>query len=247
VLDQLSLRILAGQNVAIVGATGAGKSSLVSLLGRSYDPQGGAVLLGGVNRKDLARADLRRAIAVVPQDPVCFAGSIAFNIRLYNHELDHAALVHAARLSNAHRFIAELSGGYDTMLLPGGANLSVGQRQLLALARALAQSPTGVLVLDEATSIDPATEILIQEALSRVLRGRTSIVIAHRLSTIRNADRIIVIEQGRMIEAGDHVTLLARGGHYARLHPGVSRLQVARQSSLQIHGAAVTTRRSPHR
>lgn len=237
VLRNLSLHIPAGQSVAIVGATGAGKSSLVSLLGRSYDPQGGAVLVGGVDIRQLARADLRRAVAVVPQEPVCFAGSIAFNIRLYNQSLDDAALVKAAELSNAAGFIDELPGGYGYELMPGGANLSVGQRQLLALARALAQSPQGVLVLDEATSsIDPATEAMIQVALTRVLRGRTSIVIAHRLSTIRHVDRIIVLERGRIVEDGDHATLLARRGHYARLHRHQSAGELPEATQSSVHG-----------
>jgi ATP-binding cassette subfamily B protein len=190
----------------------------VGLLARFYDPQGGAVILDGVNIRDLALADLRRAVAVVPQEPVCLAGSIAQNIRLYRDDIDDAAMRHAAQQANAAWFIGQLPGGYDYEVLPGGANLSVGQRQLLALARALCLSPEGVLVLDEATSsIDTATEALIQEALERILRTRTSIVIAHRLSTVRRADRIIVMQRGEIIEDGSHDELLARGGAYARL------------------------------
>lgn len=219
VLRGVSLRIPPGQSVAVVGATGAGKSSLVGLLARFYDPQAGAVLLDGVDIRQLPLADLRRAIAVVPQDPVCLAGSIAKNIRLYRDDISEDELRRAARAANAESFIEQLPEGYEYDVLPGGANLSVGQRQLLALARALALSPEGVLVLDEATSsIDTATEALIQEALGRILRERTSIVIAHRLSTVRRADRIIVIQRGQIVEDGSHATLIANGGAYARLH-----------------------------
>lgn len=219
VLRDVSLSIPAGQNVAVVGATGAGKSSLVSLLARLYDPQQGQVMLDGVDIRRLDLRELRRAVAVVPQDPVCLSGSIAHNIRLYRSDISDAAIRRAAELANAARFIEQLPGEYEFEVLPGGANLSVGQRQLLALARALALSPEGVLVLDEATSsIDSATEVLIQEALERILRSRTSVVIAHRLSTIRNADRIIVMHRGRIVEDGDHESLLEQGGYYARLH-----------------------------
>lgn len=219
VLRDVSLVIPAGQNVAVVGATGAGKSSLVALLARFYDPQQGQVLLDGIDIRRLDLGALRRAVAVIPQDPVCLAGTIAHNIRLFRRDISDADVRRAAELANAAHFIERLPGGYEFEVLPGGANLSVGQRQLLALARALALSPEGVLVLDEATSsIDSATEMLIQEALDRLLRTRTSVVIAHRLSTIRNADRIIVMHRGRIVEDGDHDSLLARGGFYARLH-----------------------------
>jgi ATP-binding cassette subfamily B protein len=219
VLRGVSLAIPPGQSVAIVGATGAGKSSLVGLLARNYDPQQGQILLDGLDIRCLDLTDLRRTIAVVPQDPVCLAGTIRHNICLYRRDVTEAEMRRAAEFSNAACFIEQLPGGYDFELLPDGANLSQGQRQLLSLARALALSPDGVLVLDEATSsIDTATEILIQEALNRILRSRTSLVIAHRLSTIRGADRIIVMDRGKIVEDGDHFSLLARNGYYARLH-----------------------------
>ncbi|NJN81781.1 MAG: ABC transporter ATP-binding protein, partial [Caldilineaceae bacterium] len=219
VLRGVSLEIPAGQSVAIVGATGAGKSSLVSLLARQYDPQEGAVRLDGIDIRNLRLADLRRSVAVVPQDPVCLAGSIRRNIRLYRDDVSDEEVRRAAEFTNAAEFIKELPGEYDFQVLPNGANLSQGQRQLLALARALALSPNGVLVLDEATSsIDTGTEALIQDALERVLHTRTSLVIAHRLSTIRDADRIIVMDKGKIVEDGNHESLLALGGFYAGLH-----------------------------
>jgi ATP-binding cassette subfamily B protein len=219
VLRRVSLRIPAGQTIAIVGATGAGKSSMVGLLARHYDPRVGSVTLDEIDLRRFRLDDLRRAVAVVPQDPICLAGTIRFNIGLYRTDLTDAQIHAAAEFSNAAHFIEELPGGYDFMVLPNGANLSQGQRQLLSLARALALSPDGVLILDEATSsIDTTTESLLQEALERVLRTRTSVVIAHRLSTVRSADRIIVMDRGRIVEDGNHESLLAAGGYYARLH-----------------------------
>jgi ATP-binding cassette subfamily B protein len=219
VLRGVSLKIPAGQTVAIVGATGAGKSSMVSLLARQYDPTDGQITLDGIDIRQFRIEDLRRTVAVVPQDPICMEGTIRHNILLYREDISDEAMRAAAEFSNAATFIEELPGTYDFHVLPNGENLSQGQRQLLSLARALALCPEGVLILDEATSsIDTATEALLQDALERVLRVRTSVVIAHRLSTVRNADRIIVMEQGRIVEDGNHQSLLAKNGYYARLH-----------------------------
>lgn len=219
VLNGVDFTVTAGQRVAIVGATGAGKTSLVSLLARFYDVKGGQVRVGGVDVRDLDSRDLRRYVTVVPQNPYCFHGTIADNLRLFDASISEVQMHNAAESACAAPFITKLPGGYDYQLLPGGANLSQGQRQLLALARALIHSPESVLVLDEATSsIDTETEALIQKGLANILANRTSIIIAHRLSTVRDADRIIVMKHGKIIEDGNHTSLLARNGLYAQLY-----------------------------
>ncbi|HNP70761.1 MAG TPA: ABC transporter ATP-binding protein [Kouleothrix sp.] len=228
VLRGISLKIPAGQSVAVVGATGAGKTSLISLLARFYDIQRGTITLDGVDIRELAQAELRRHIAAVPQDPVCFSGTIASNIRLHNEQIDDEQLQRAAEVANAAPFIARLPGGYSYTVRERGSNLSVGQRQLLAFARAIAFNPEVLLILDEATSsVDTETEALIQAALARLLHGRTSIVIAHRLSTVRDVDRIIVMHKGHIVEDGSHDELLARRGYYHRLY----QMQFAEQLS----------------
>jgi len=219
VLHNLSFSIPPGQSVAVVGATGAGKTSLVSLLARFYDLQHGSITLDGVDIRELRQAELRRHIAAVPQDPVCFSGTIAANIRLHDESISDEQIRSAAALANAAPFIERLPGGYHHLVRERGANLSAGQRQLLAFARAIAFNPQVLLILDEATSsVDSETEALIQAGLRRLLRGRTSIVIAHRLSTIRHVDRIIVLHEGRVVEDGSHADLLARPGYYRRLY-----------------------------
>ncbi|MBI3964473.1 MAG: ABC transporter ATP-binding protein [Chloroflexi bacterium] len=217
VLRDVSFTVEPGESVAIVGATGAGKTSIISLICRFYDPQRGQVLVDGVDVRELEQTDLRSRIGVVLQDPFLFAGSVARNIRLQS-PIPEAELRRAAVAVGADRFIAELPEGYETPVRERGAGLSVGQKQLVSFARALAFDPP-ILVLDEATSsVDTHTEAQIQDALGSLRRGRTSIVIAHRLATVRAADRILVFHRGRLIEQGDHDELLAHDGIYRKLH-----------------------------
>ena len=226
VLRGISFTIPAGQAVAVVGATGAGKSSLVSLMARFYDIQHGSITLDGIDLRELRQTELRRHVSAVPQDPVCFSGTIASNIRLHDTSISDEQVRRAAEIARAAPFIERLPGGYDYEVRERGSNLSVGQRQLLAFARAIAFNPEVLLILDEATSsVDTETEALIQEALERLIHGRTSIVIAHRLSTIRHVDRILVLHKGRLVEDGSHEELLAKRGYYHRLY----QLQFAEQ------------------
>ncbi|MBK8026185.1 MAG: ABC transporter ATP-binding protein [Chloroflexi bacterium] len=219
VIRDLNLHIPAGQRVAIVGATGAGKTSLAGLVGRFYDVTVGAVRIGGNDVRQIRNSDLRNLVTIVPQNPYCFTGTIAENISLFDTSIPQEKIAAAAQAACASRFIDRLPHGLDTPLLPGGANLSQGQRQLIALARALLHHPHSILVLDEATSsIDTETEEDIQSGLHQALQGRTSIVIAHRLSTVRQVDRILVMRRGEIVEEGSHDELLALDGLYAQLY-----------------------------
>lgn len=219
VLHDVSFKIDAGESVAIVGATGAGKTSLISILSRFYDIQEGEILLDGVSIHQMRRADVRRHIGAVLQDAVLFSGTITSNIRLHNADITDEQVREAAVFVNADKFIERLPDGYDHVVRERGANFSSGQRQLIAFARAIAFDPEVLLVLDEATSsVDTETEGLIQEALERLMEGRTSIIIAHRLFTIRHVDRILVLHKGQLVEQGNHDELLAKQGLYHRLY-----------------------------
>jgi ATP-binding cassette, subfamily B, multidrug efflux pump len=218
VLDQVNLDLQPGQTVALVGPTGAGKTTLANLVARFYEVTEGAVLIDGFDVREVTQDSLHRQIAVVSQDPFLFSRSIAENIRFSRPQASQADVEAAARLANAHDFIQALPEGYETRILEGGVNLSIGQRQLLSIARAILAGPR-ILILDEATAnIDTISEALIQQAITRVLEGRTSLVIAHRLSTIRRADLICVVDQGRIVEQGAHEQLLRAGGLYASLY-----------------------------
>ncbi len=218
VLEQVDLHIPAGTTVALVGKTGAGKTTLVKLVSRFHDPTTGRVLVDGVDLKSVTQHSLRSQMGIVLQDPFLFSGSVAENIRFGRLEASDAEVVAAARAVGAHEFISRLRDGYDTAVEEGGVVLSVGQRQLISFARALLADPR-ILILDEATSsVDTQTEQVIQQALARLLKGRTAFVIAHRLSTVVNADWIVVIQDGRIVEQGRHNDLLAQGGVYERLY-----------------------------
>jgi ATP-binding cassette subfamily B protein len=218
VLHDVSFTLRKGERLALVGPTGAGKSSIVSLLCRFYDPQQGQILLDGVDIRQISLADLRSKIALVLQDPFLFSASLEHNLTLGNDAITHAHVRRAARMIGTEGLIDALPQGLETPILERGANLSVGEKQLLSLTRALAHDPE-MLILDEATSsVDGQTEALIQEGMKQLLAHRTALVIAHRLSTIREMDRILVLDHGRLMEEGSHEQLLARGGLYTKLY-----------------------------
>ena len=231
VLHDVNLRIAAGQTVALVGPTGAGKSSIANLIARFYDATEGQVLIDGIDVQSVQQQSLRAQTGIVSQDPFLFSGTIGENIRFGQAaatdtpalradaaSVVEVAVTQAAQMANAHDFIAALPDGYETQILEGGVNISLGQRQLICIARAVLADPR-LLILDEATAnVDTLTEALIQEALERLLEGRTAVVIAHRLSTIRRADFICVVRDGRIVEQGSHEALLAQAGLYRELY-----------------------------
>jgi ATP-binding cassette subfamily B protein len=219
VLRGVSFRVRPGEKIALVGATGAGKTSVISLIARFYDVQEGAVRIDGVDVRAYAQRNLRRSIGIVLQDPFLFSGTIESNLRLGDEKITSERIREVCAFVGADEFIAEQPQGYQTVLHERGGGLSTGQKQLLALARAILHNPDILLILDEATAnVDSETEQKIQAALYRVMQGRTSIVIAHRLSTIRHVDRILVFRKGKLLEEGSHDELLQKGGYYAKLY-----------------------------
>ena len=220
VLHGIKLYAKPGQKIAFVGSTGAGKTTITNLINRFYDIQDGKIRYDGININKIKKADLRRSLGIVLQDTHLFTGTVRDNIRFGKLDATDEEIVAAAKLANADSFIRRLPEGYDTMLTGDGANLSQGQRQLLAIARAAIADPP-VLILDEATSsIDTRTERIVQDGMDKLMHGRTTFVMAHRLSTVRNSDCIMVLEQGRIIERGTHDELIEEKGRYYQLYTG---------------------------
>ncbi len=219
VLRGLNFHVKPGESVAFVGATGAGKTSVISLISRFYDIQKGQVLVDGLDVRDISQRSLRKHVGVVLQDVFLFAGTIETNLRMSDESIPFDRIVQACKYVGVHDFIMSLPDGYQSEVRERGATLSTGQKQLLAFARALIQNPDILLVLDEATAnVDTESELQIQDALAKVMHGRTSIIIAHRLSTIKNCDRIIVMRKGKIVEMGTHDELLVKNGYYATLY-----------------------------
>jgi ATP-binding cassette subfamily B protein len=222
VLHDINLNVRPGETVAIAGQTGSGKSSLVSLAARFYEVEKGSVTVDGYDVRSVTQQSLRKQIGIVPQDPILFSGSIEENIRYGKLDASREKVIEVAKMVGAHNFISRLEKGYDTAVGQRGVNLSAGQRQLICLARAILADPR-ILILDEATSsVDTNTERIMQRALRKLTRGRTCLTIAHRLSTVTGADRIIVLEQGRIAEEGSHKELMARQGLYYKMYQTLS-------------------------
>jgi ATP-binding cassette subfamily B protein len=222
VLHDINLMVKPGETVAIVGQTGSGKSSLVSLTARFYEVAKGAVTVDGYDVRSVTQQSLRKQIGIVPQDPILFSGTIEENIKFGRLDATREQVMEVAKTVGAHHFISRLDKGYDTMVGQRGVNLSAGQRQLICLTRAILADPR-ILILDEATSnVDTNTERIMQRALRKLTKGRTCLTIAHRLSTITKADRIIVLEQGRIVEEGSHKELLAKQGLYYKMYQTLS-------------------------
>lgn len=218
VLEDFNLTVEPGETIALVGETGSGKSTIVNLLCRFYEPTKGEILIDGINYKDMPQVWIHENIGYVLQNPHLFSGTIKDNIKYGNLDATDEEIIEACKLANCHDFIMKMEKGYDTEISQGGNLLSTGQKQLISLARAIVRKPR-IFVLDEATSsIDTETESIIQKAIDRVLKGKTSFVIAHRLSTIRNADRILVIKDGKIVEEGRHEDLIRKKGYYYRLY-----------------------------
>ncbi|MFW9842810.1 MAG: ABC transporter ATP-binding protein, partial [Candidatus Thorarchaeota archaeon] len=218
VIDHVTFEVKKGEIVALVGPSGAGKSTLFDLLPRFYDPLGGCIEIDGIDIKTISTSDLRAMMGIVTQETYLFNDTVRYNIAYGMDGLPEEKMLRATEMANAHRFIEELPEGYDTVIGNRGVMLSGGQRQRLAIARALLKDPD-ILIFDEATSsLDTESEMLVQEAINRLMKGRTTLVIAHRLSTVTSADTILVIDRGRIIQRGTHQTLLAEGGLYARLY-----------------------------
>ena len=217
VLDDVSFVIKPGETIAIVGPTGAGKSTIINLISRFYDANEGRVLLDGYDVKDVSIESLRKQVGTMTQENI-FSGTVKDNIRYGKLDATDEEIIEAAKAVNAHEFIMKLDKGYDTELLERGGGLSIGQKQILALARTMVSKPK-ILILDEATSsIDTKTELIVQKGIDKLLSGRTSFVIAHRLSTIKRADRIFVVDNGKIIEEGNHRQLLEKKGAYYNLY-----------------------------
>jgi ATP-binding cassette subfamily B protein len=222
VLHDINLTVKPGESVAIVGQTGSGKSSLVSLAARFYEVTRGAVTVDGHDVRSVTQQSLRKQIGIVPQDPILFSGSVEENIKFGRLDATREQVLEVARMVGAHQFISRLEKGYDTLVGQRGVNLSAGQRQLICMTRAILADPR-ILILDEATSnVDTNTERIMQRALRKLTKGRTCLTIAHRLSTVTESDRIIVLEQGKIVEEGSHEELLNKQGLYYKMYQTLS-------------------------